>query len=180
MPFLDITPYKDSNISSDGRRIPGISNFFKAKLRLEPGDLQGRLKRMHRVLKKAWYLNEPEKTVEYLIDEEKKDQETEEQKKNFKPNPMKYLMTYEQLFSVDFVTDKDKFFIETPFTFTNWRIIEILQNLCQLPTQAAKTMITTTPLTADIAQTICLNILPEVETVMHRITSSYEFTAFFC
>ena len=89
-------------------------------------------------------------------------------------------MTYEQLFSVDFVTDKDKFFIETPFTFTNWRIIEILQNLCQLPTQAAKTMITTTPLTADIAQTICLNILPEVETVMHRITSSYEFTAFFC
>ena len=113
---------------------------------------------MHRVLKKAWYLNEPEKTVEYLIDEEKKDQETEEQKKNFKLNPMKFLMTYEQLFSVDFVTDKDKFFIETPFTFTNWRIIEILQNLCQLPTQAAKTMITTTPLTADIAQTICLNI----------------------
>ena len=27
---------------------------------------------MHRVLKKAWYLDEPEKTVEYIIDEEKK------------------------------------------------------------------------------------------------------------
>ena len=51
MPFLDIKPYQDSGISSDGRRIPGVSNFFKSKLRLEPHDLQGRLKRMHRVLK---------------------------------------------------------------------------------------------------------------------------------
>ena len=39
MPFLDIEPYKDSNVKRDGRRVPGISNFFKAKLRFEPGDL---------------------------------------------------------------------------------------------------------------------------------------------
>lgn len=49
------------------QRVPGVSNFFKAKLRLEPGDLKERLKRMHRVLKKAWYLDEPEKTVEHMI-----------------------------------------------------------------------------------------------------------------
>ena len=38
--------------------------------------------------------------------------------------------TYSQLFSIDSVTDKTKFFIETPFTFINWRMIEILQKQC--------------------------------------------------
>ena len=101
MPFLDISPYKDSSISSDGRRIPGISNFFKAKLRLEPGDLQGRLKRMHRVLKKAWSLNEPKETVEYIIDQEKIDKDADGNNK-----PDKYLKTYEQLFTIDYVTTR--------------------------------------------------------------------------
>ena len=50
------------------QRVPGVSNFFKAKLRLEPGDLKARLMRMHRVLKKAWYLDEPQKTVEHMIE----------------------------------------------------------------------------------------------------------------
>ena len=33
---------------------------------------------------------------------------------------------YSKLFSIDSVTDDKKFFIETPFTFINWRMIEIL------------------------------------------------------
>jgi len=43
----------------------GISNFFKAKLRYEPSDIHSRLKRMHRILKKAWYLDSEQNTIEY-------------------------------------------------------------------------------------------------------------------
>ena len=56
----------------------------------------------------------------------------------------------------------------------------MLQMLCRLTTLAANTIVLSIPFTPDIAQTICLNILPEIETVMHRITRSYEFVAFFC
>ena len=121
IPFLDISPYTEpikkknddnalpypmaygvpSSIEPKEKRIPGISNFFKAKLRHEPGDLKSRLKRMHRVLKKAWYLDEKEKTIEHMIAHEK---ELEGQ-----PH---YTKIYEQLFTIDFVTFDDKYLIE--------------------------------------------------------------------
>ena len=64
MPFMDITPYIDS---SSKNYTPGISNFFKSKLRYATSDTASRLKRMHRNLKKAWYLESSEKTIEYMI-----------------------------------------------------------------------------------------------------------------
>ena len=42
----------------------------------------------------------------------------------------KYVKTYSKLFRVDAVIHDDKFFIETPFTFIHWRMIEMLQDLC--------------------------------------------------
>ena len=68
IPFMDIAPFK----VDEHRFHSGVLNYFKAKRRLEPSDVQGRLKRIHGVLKTEWYLDEREKTVDYMNDEEEK------------------------------------------------------------------------------------------------------------
>ena len=69
---MDITPYKDVDVSNEESRFhPGILNFFNAKRRLDPSDVQGRLKRIHGVLKKAWYIDEPTNTIDHIIDVKK-------------------------------------------------------------------------------------------------------------
>ena len=115
VPFMDIEPYKKICKLSHKTRTPGISNFFKSKLKLEQSDVKSRLKRMHRVLKKAWYLEDHENTIEHLINSK---------------DESKHLKIYQELFTIDFVADNDKFIIETPFTFVNWRQIEMLKMLC--------------------------------------------------
>lgn len=42
----------------------------------------------------------------------------------------KYVKTYSKLFRVDRETHHEKFFVETPFTFIHWRMIEMLHNMC--------------------------------------------------
>lgn len=41
----------------------GTSNYFKSKLALKPNQVKERLKRMHRVLKSAWYLKTHEECI---------------------------------------------------------------------------------------------------------------------
>ena len=72
------------------------------------------------------------------------------------------------LFSCDYTSDPDEFLIETPFTFMHWRQIEMLNLMTTDTTLAAQDAIQQVPLTPSTVQALCLNILPDCRTVMHK------------
>ena len=49
-----------------------------------------------------------------------------------------------------------------------------------MPEHIAKEKNNSKNLSSDVAQTISLNLLPKLDTVLHRITKSFEITSFFC
>ena len=86
---------------------------------------------------------------------------------------------YSKLFTVDYISDPEKFWIELPFTFTGWRVIEMISVLCNQTTLQATTMVLQLPFSRELAKTLSLNILPDCETLLHGITKNYEFINYF-
>ena len=86
----------------------------------------------------------------------------------------RYTATYDKLYSIDYLADS-YYQIEIPFTFVMWRQIEQLRLLTVTKTVQAHAVCMNMPLSQDIVQTMCLNILPDIETVLHGITGNYEF-----
>ena len=80
---------------------------------------------------------------------------------------------------MDYVSDPERCLIEMPFTFINWHQIELMQMLCIKTTLAASTAALNIPFTQEIAQTLALNILPNISTVLHAITRNFEFVRYF-
>lgn len=64
IPYMDLAPYLRMYSNCDSKRCIGSGNYFKSNLALDCSDTIGRLKRMHRILKTCWYLEETENTVE--------------------------------------------------------------------------------------------------------------------
>lgn len=86
---------------------------------------------------------------------------------------------YSELFTVDYISDPQKFWIELPFTFVSWRMIEMISVLCNQTTLQATTMVLQLPFSRELAHTLSLNILPDCETLLHGITKNYEFINYF-
>ena len=86
----------------------------------------------------------------------------------------RFTATYNKLISIDYLCD-NYFQIEIPFTFVQWREIEQLSLLTVTKTVQADAVCKEMPLSKDIVQTMCLNILPDNNTVLHGITGNFEF-----
>lgn len=116
VPYLDMEPYKTCYKSQDGssNRQLGTSNYFKAMLRYDTGDVMSRLKRKHRVLKNIWYMQTGDKDIEKQVE---------------RCQEGRHGSVYEHLFSMDYVSSPNHFLIETPFTFIHWRRIELASML---------------------------------------------------
>jgi len=78
-------------------------------------DVRGRLMRMHRILKKIWYLQSDDDCISGKVDDE---------------DNTRFEETYGKLIRADLVSDNDRFWIELPFTFIMWREIEMIECLC--------------------------------------------------
>ena len=136
------------------RRI-GIGNYFKGRLEYDSSDIKSRLMRMHRCLKAAWYLQQEDQTIEYMISED-------ERIANGKPCPItnlysqkprlsRFTKIYQELFTVDYVTSPDRWYIETPFSVINWRQIELMSLLSRLADLTAQESLLELPFTPEIA-----------------------------
>ena len=97
-----------------------------------------------------------------------------------KPRLSRFTKIYQELFTVDYVTSPDRWYIETPFSVINWRQIELMSLLSRLSDLTAQESLLELPFTPEIAQTISLNVLPDCQTVMHLITRNYDFMRYFC
>ena len=62
---MDISPYKAYN---ESRASSDTLNYFKARRKLEPNAVKERLQRVNQELKRVWYIDEPENTVDYIQD----------------------------------------------------------------------------------------------------------------
>lgn len=62
--------------------------------------------RKHRTLRQIWYMQTDKENIEEQV--RRKD-------------PNRFENVYKHLFSVDFVSDRNEFLLEQPFTFINWR-----------------------------------------------------------
>ena len=72
IPFLDISPYKVSNSNISDREPRDNSdklNFFNSRRKIERTDVQERLKRVNQELKRVWYIDELENTVDHIMDQ---------------------------------------------------------------------------------------------------------------
>lgn len=118
VPYLDVEPYMKLFKTENGccleERDVGTSNYFKAMLSYDAGDLMSRLKRKHRVLKNIWYMQTGEDNIEnqVMVEDERR-----------------FTNVYKHLFKIDYVSDPKHFLIETPFTFIHWRRIEMASML---------------------------------------------------
>mmetsp|Transcript_2941 Transcript_2941/g.3481 ORF Transcript_2941/g.3481 Transcript_2941/m.3481 type:complete len:235 (+) Transcript_2941:255-959(+) len=119
-PYVDMEPYSHSYLlKSDEARPIGAFNYFKGNLKMDVNDVIPRLKRMHRVLKNIWYLQQSENSIEYEVENQL---------------DTRFENTYKHLFRVDYISNPDRLFIELPFTFIMHRKIEMLAILCAQPT----------------------------------------------
>jgi len=123
-----------------------------------------RLMRKHQILKSTWYVGK---------------HRCEEEVKN--KDPDRFTKIYNKIFSVDYISDPDnKPILELPFTFQDWRKIEMIeQTLHPMVLRGRKVRDTNLErLTSDEIRSITLNLLPHCETVMHKAASNYEFCTF--
>ena len=56
----------------------------------------------------------------------------------------------------------------------------MLNMLTQQASLEAREKILSLPFVPEVVQIISLNILPEIKSVLHMITNSYDFTSIFC
>jgi len=66
---------------------------------------------VHQRLKTIWYLRDGVDSIDSQVD--LKDES-------------RFENTYNELFNVDVISDKDRYWIEIPFTFIMWKKIEML------------------------------------------------------
>lgn len=109
-----------------------------------------RLKRKHRELRQAWYIQKWEDSIENLVQLKKIDQDQvdEDDRERYEERHEK---VYNSLYTVDFVSCPKRFFIEIPFNYINWKQIEMLQLLTSQSTLAANSVVCSIPFTRDIA-----------------------------
>ena len=88
---------------------------------------------------------------------------------------------YDRLFSVDYTSDdNNKCILDLPFTFYDWRRIEIIQNTLKPDNLRGRSALETELkwLTPKKIRTCCLNILPKCDTVLHKASSNFDFAKF--
>ena len=131
---------------------------------MERKDVQQRLMRKHQILKSVWYLG--------------KDRCEEEVKKR---DPQRFTKIYDKLFSVDYISDPDnKCILELPFTFYDWRRIELIEKKLDPQSLRGRKPEDTKLkwLTTNEIRSLCLNLLPCCETVIHKASANFEFARY--
>ena len=76
-----------------------------------------------------------------------------------------------KLFSVDFISDKNRLMIETPFSFYHWKLLETIKNYIDKEKALTKKKPEETALSALTPETlrgILLIVLPNLETALHK------------
>ena len=93
----------------------------------------------------------------------------------------RFVKIYDQLFSVDYTSDPDnKCILELPFTFYDWRRIEIIEKTLQPQNLRGRKPHETDLkwLTPNKVRPLSLNLLPRCQTVMHKASGNYDFAKF--
>ena len=67
-----------------------------------------------------------------------------------------------------------------PFSFAHWRLIEFIAMYCNSSSLENISFLKSVTFTEKAAKILMLTILPEIKTVMHMVTRSYEFVSHFC